>query len=621
MSVNWVLDGNGNYEISSVEHLLQLMNEGGLFTDTGTAPTSYLTSSYIQTVDVDLAANAASIVPIGFLSTANFTGDYDGQGYSISNWSYTNPTATTSIGLFRFLNTGALLKNMVLDGVWVLTDGNTSGFLAGSTNNSCLVYNITTNFSSGTRLVSSGTTGVIVGSSASSAFSNITVGGIIDECVGGGSTGGIVGNASGTAPHAWSHLRNIAIFQTGLQTLSNRAGGIAGNFEHECSHVMNAMNGDIVGGTTSEVGGVFGRSRANFEDVVVSMRGNITTAVGQTAAGVAGRVESGTFTRVLNYMTGDVECGLFANVGSATLEKCVVAMRGTTTYAAIIATTGPTEVLLDTSYDIVASFTNDTVSTMDVSSFDDVNADGLPFFSFAYTDPVGNLVDWEFLFGNFSLFQLTPHPLSIDVDFFVVLGVVAVAYMLTIQETGGSVVTVAQGFTDFSKRAINLKPETEYTLRLLSTSGTSVYTQLYEDTTTTLENVAANHDISSFENEDGVYDISVNNTSTVGFLSSVMDEIFTTGDELIVSVPDNDQTRCKFVNRGDSYSIVDQDSLIVPFNANAGASQSISMILSDTSSVPVLYDNGNDTVTIGGTVYSSGDSTIVDDKKLTVINI
>jgi len=32
-TVNWVQDGNGNYEVSSPEHLKQLMNEGSLYTD------------------------------------------------------------------------------------------------------------------------------------------------------------------------------------------------------------------------------------------------------------------------------------------------------------------------------------------------------------------------------------------------------------------------------------------------------------------------------------------------------------------------------------------------------------------------------------------------------------
>lgn len=37
-TVTWVQNGNGEYEISSREHLLQLMNVGNLYTDAGTPP-------------------------------------------------------------------------------------------------------------------------------------------------------------------------------------------------------------------------------------------------------------------------------------------------------------------------------------------------------------------------------------------------------------------------------------------------------------------------------------------------------------------------------------------------------------------------------------------------------
>lgn len=103
MSVTWVQDADSNYEISSVNHLLQLMHEGSLFTDTGTAPTSYLTSNYIQTVDIDLINDHASIVPIGSVSSGNFTSEYDGQGHTISNWNY---TVSGSSGLFKSVTGG-----------------------------------------------------------------------------------------------------------------------------------------------------------------------------------------------------------------------------------------------------------------------------------------------------------------------------------------------------------------------------------------------------------------------------------------------------------------------------------------------------------------------------------
>lgn len=623
MSVTWVQDANSNYEISSTNHLLQLMHEGTLFTDAGTAPSSYLTSNYIQTVDIDLASEHANIIPIG--SSGSFTSGYDGQGHTISNWSY---TVSGSSGLFSTLNgASAVVQNLVLDGVWVLLNGDNSGFLVGHMNNNAKLYNITTNFSSGTRLVGVQSIGLICGWAPKSSMSNITVGGIIDECVSTGAIGGIVGSSNGLAPEPWTYLRNIATFTTGIQSTGSNAGGIAGHFQHLCSHVMNAMTGDIIG-ANSYVGGIFGRTTSDFEDIVNSMRGNITTTgSGSTTAGIAGFVDDSTFTRLLNYMTGDVEYGLVAGARNGategplncTFSKCVVAMRGTTTHAAILSNSGTSEILLDTSYGIVTSFTNETITTMDVSSFDGVNADGLPFIDFTATDTIGNSISWDFVFGNTELFGLVPRPLSIVVSFAAVTG--ALSYRLTIQESGSSVATVSTGFTDLSVSANNLSPETEYTLRLFSTTDNSVYTQQYEDTVTTLANVSGNYSPSDFENEDGVYDISGNNTTTISLLSTVINDVFTTGDELIVSLPSGGARTSTFVNQGDSYPIENESSLIIPFNADAGPSQTVFMVLSNSTSVSVVYDEVNETVDVGGNVYSSGESTIVDGRKMTVTNI
>lgn len=66
-SVTWVQDGSGNYEISSVEHLKQLMNKGTLYTDSGSFPVDYWGSgtSYIQTTDLDLMGDSTNIKTIG----------------------------------------------------------------------------------------------------------------------------------------------------------------------------------------------------------------------------------------------------------------------------------------------------------------------------------------------------------------------------------------------------------------------------------------------------------------------------------------------------------------------------------------------------------------------------
>jgi len=57
MSVEWV-SSDSKYEISSKNHLLQLMSNGTLFSDTGNPPSDYLSSDYIQVVSIDLESDS-----------------------------------------------------------------------------------------------------------------------------------------------------------------------------------------------------------------------------------------------------------------------------------------------------------------------------------------------------------------------------------------------------------------------------------------------------------------------------------------------------------------------------------------------------------------------------------
>lgn len=128
-SISWVQDSESRYEVSSKEQLLQLMNQGELYEDAGTPPSDYWASDYIQTVDIDLIDDHATIEVIGG-GTALFTGGYDGNFFKISNWSYTDATdAMDNVGLFGNAN-NATLSQISLAGVWVLSGFKTcAGFV------------------------------------------------------------------------------------------------------------------------------------------------------------------------------------------------------------------------------------------------------------------------------------------------------------------------------------------------------------------------------------------------------------------------------------------------------------------------------------------------------------
>lgn len=625
-SVVWTQDAGGNYEISSTNHLLQLMHSGSLFTDGGTPPPSYFSESYVQTTDIDLVNDSANILPIGD-SVNDFQGSYDGQGFRISNWSHTGGGAY--IGLFGFV-TSAVLKNMVLDGVWIVTNStNTGGALCG-TARFAQIFNVSADFAAGT-MINGPIIGCMVGFASGAGMANISVGGIVSECRGTNAAAGVVGFCNGTAQFPWSHLRNSAVFTTGIEATSNdkSVGGVVANYDilstPQASYFMNAMTGDIIG-TGPQTGGLFGWLRDPVSDCVNSMRGNIYTNVTNEGAGIAGEVNAAvSLSRVLNYMSGDVYYGFASALpANCVVEKCVVAMRGTVNRI-LSSNAGPNtpEILLDTSYDIVTSFTNFTVSTMDLSVFDGVNENGLPFLDFSsYTDPGGNLVDWEFVYGNALALALEARPLNIQAAFAAVLG--AVAYMVTVQEDGGVggvgiERTVGIGLTQLSVSIRDVLPETTYVVRLYVTTNNATYTLSTSESVTTLENLAANYMITDFDNGQGVLDLS--GIEAILF-DSVANEVFTTGDQLVVDIPSTgNQQATTFVNLGDSLSIENVDSLIIPFTGDAGASQSASMILSDSTSLTLNYDNTNNTVIVDGSVYSSGDSIIVDGKKVTFTDI
>lgn len=172
VDVKWVLT-NGSYEVSSKDHLIQIMNSGNLYTNTGTPPSNLSNVSYIQTNNIELESDITNIV-------STFSGTYNGQEYSISNWSCTPPSGK-GFGIFGYFVSRVLTENIALDGIWCsrnIIDGGVSGGHC----TRATIYNIRTNFASGTQLhASSNSLGLLLGYTGYCYISGVTVGGIIDE--------------------------------------------------------------------------------------------------------------------------------------------------------------------------------------------------------------------------------------------------------------------------------------------------------------------------------------------------------------------------------------------------------------------------------------------------------
>ncbi|CAM9180368.1 unnamed protein product, partial [Ectocarpus sp. 12 AP-2014] len=215
-----------------------------------------------------------------------------------------------------------------------------------------------------------------------------------------------------------------------------------------------------------------------------------------------------------------------------------------------------------------------------------------------------------------------PRALGLNVSFDAVSN--AVAYMLTLQRVGRRAVrTVAEGFTDLSVDVDSLKPETQYTVRLYTSTDGVEYTLYLETQATTAANAPENYSVSDFARGGAGegYDVSDLNEDAATSLFGVINELFTTGDDVVVTLPGGSKKKTKFVKRGESASVADVEALLLPFDESAGASQSASLTLSDNSSVTLTFDEVNDTVDVGGIVCSPGDSVVIDGKKMTVTDV
>lgn len=214
-----------------------------------------------------------------------------------------------------------------------------------------------------------------------------------------------------------------------------------------------------------------------------------------------------------------------------------------------------------------------------------------------------------------SMFSASPGPINIRVDVDDVPD--AVALKLTYQSPTGSEITAFSEFLSGSKNVESLDPEVEYTMRLYVDSG-SGYELGEEKAVTTLANSAANYVIDDFV-QDGKNNLDGLNTAARTRMSAVMNDLFTTGDKISVSVGSKrGNMEAKFVNRGGTTRVSAADALLLPFDTESGAAQTISLQMSDDSTKVVTYNDAANTISVDSVDYSPGDFFVVDGQKCTV---
>ncbi|CAN0526283.1 unnamed protein product, partial [Ectocarpus sp. 8 AP-2014] len=176
--------------------------------------------------------------------------------------------------------------------------------------------------------------------------------------------------------------------------------------------------------------------------------------------------------------------------------------------------------------------------------------------------------------------------------------------------------------TNLAHSVKNLLPDTMYSVySYYSMDDTDPAVPMSSGQYMTLLNVASNHDVSSYADERGGYDLRELSTRSLGALGDVMNDIFSTGDAVTLSLRGKRQTKSKFVNRGETAAIEMDVSIAMPFSASGGSGQSVTLALTDATTVDVIYDDATEDVLIGETTYAVGDSFVLDGQKVTVFSV
>ncbi|ACH46807.1 unknown [Feldmannia species virus] len=649
MSVTWVLNGDSKYEVSSKEHLHQLMHNGSLYTNEGSVPSNFMSADFVQTVEIDLENDDTNIQPIG-LSDDSFKGSYDGANLSIKNWSYTATgfdTGSTDdflayVGLFGYVFHPCVLKNIRMTGVCTLRGFTTFGGILLGYSNSATISNIDLELDEGS-LIEQGDVpngysnmGGVVGQLAGGSMYGVTLSGELDVVPGPNMATQAVGCVIGYAGNTIVTLvRNLAKF-TSTVTGYNVGGVFGDSSAVTITKVLNAMEGSLLAAMFA--GGIFGKLRTTGSSQVVgelvnSMNGDIEVTGAGFCAGIVGYLYSSlNHDKWLNYMSGDIvsavasrSAGIIGQRVAAdyTFTNTLNAMKGSTYHAGLPYDHGETMVYIDTEFGLTYTDSLSTAlfSTMDTSAFTLDPETSLPVIALTGTDSESVAYDWEFVFGNNTTIEFVARPLHVDVKFGEVPG--ATQYRLTKQlSPDGVETTVDTDFSTFEKRAESLQSESVYVFRVYSrTDPESEYTLAYQSSTTTLANVSSNYSAGDYKAEgEDQFDLSSFDKDTMANFHEVMNEVFDTGDAIVIPIG-SETKKTKFVKLGGSVPIDGESAVLIPFLETGGSAQTASLTLSDNSSVTLTYDETAGTIGIGGVDYSPGESTIVDSQKLTLVEV
>lgn len=112
-------------------------------------------------------------------------------------------------------------------------------------------------------------------------------------------------------------------------------------------------------------------------------------------------------------------------------------------------------------------------------------------------------------------------------------------------------------------------------------------------------------------------DITKLSASSVSDIESLIYSALSTGD-----IVDTNLGKTVFVENSDVITLdKTNESVLTPFQTSLGSGQSITVVLPDTTSNIVSYDETSDQITSGGVTYSVGDNFVLNGLKVSVIDL
>ena len=248
-----------------------------------------LSGKYILMNDIDLSGYNWEAVGS---DSDHFTGEFNGNGYVISNLTINNPTKNSQ-GLFGRVENGTL-ENIALENVDVTGNAFVGGLVGD------IVGSITNSYSTGSVTGSSNNVGGLAGYIDGSITNSYSTGSVTGEAHVGGLVGGIVGSITNS-------------YSTGSATGDDYVGGFVGLID---GSITNSYSTGSVMGNAFGVGGFVGENRSGtFTNCYYD-----TQKSGQaTGCGTGGSTDiSGVTTSELNDLISAGTLPSFTSVGAKT---------------------------------------------------------------------------------------------------------------------------------------------------------------------------------------------------------------------------------------------------------------------------------------------------------------